>query len=84
MSTDEEARRGALSKECVRVTRHRRNENSRVADAYSGGTHREEDLRKAIALSEEEEARRKRELEDRNAKALFDDSQQVCVQPLVP
>ncbi|GHJ86147.1 hypothetical protein NliqN6_2549 [Naganishia liquefaciens] len=37
----------------------------------------EEDLRKAIALSEEEEAKRKRELEDANAKALFDDSQQV-------
>ena len=41
--------------------------------------YREEDLRKAIALSEEEEAKRKRELEDANAKALFDDSQQVYV-----
>jgi epsin len=38
---------------------------------------REEDLRKAIRLSEEEDAKRKRELEEANAKALFDDSQQV-------
>lgn len=40
---------------------------------------REEDLRKAIALSEEEEAKRKKALEDANAKALFDDSQQTYV-----
>lgn len=43
------------------------------------GFDREEDLRKAIALSEEEEAKRKKALEDANAKALFDDSQQTYV-----
>lgn len=37
----------------------------------------EDDLRRAIRLSEEEDAKRKKEIEDANAKALFDDSQQV-------
>lgn len=37
---------------------------------------REEDLRKAIALSEEEEAKRKRAQEDALANALFDDTPQ--------
>ncbi len=40
---------------------------------------REDDLRRAIRLSEEEDARRKKALEDANAKALFDDNQQVYV-----
>ena len=37
----------------------------------------EDDLRKAIRLSEEEDARRKREQEDSNATALFDDGNQL-------
>lgn len=47
---------------------------------------REEELRKVLALSETEEAARKREeearlkrLEEQNAAALFDDSLQMCV-----
>lgn len=37
----------------------------------------ENDLQKAIRLSEEEEARRKKALEDANARSLFDDTQQA-------
>lgn len=40
---------------------------------------REDDLRKAIAMSEEEEAKRRRQLEESNATALFDDGLQMCV-----
>jgi regulator of replication initiation timing len=47
---------------------------------------REDELRKVLALSETEEAARKREeearlkrLEEQNATALFDDSLQMCV-----
>lgn len=38
---------------------------------------REDDLRKAIAMSEEEEAKRRRQLEESNATALFDDNLQL-------
>lgn len=37
----------------------------------------ENDLQKAIKLSEEEEAKRKKALEDANARSLFDDNQQM-------
>lgn len=37
----------------------------------------EDDLQRAIRLSEEEEAKRKRALEDTNARSLFDDNQQT-------
>lgn len=37
----------------------------------------ETDLQRAIRLSEEEEAKRKKALEDANARSLFDDAQQM-------
>lgn len=37
----------------------------------------ENDLQKAIRLSEEEETKRKKALEDANARSLFDDTQQA-------
>ena len=42
-------------------------------------TEEENDLQRAIRLSEEEEAKRKRALEDANARSLFDDTQQPYV-----
>lgn len=41
----------------------------------------EADLQKAIKLSEEEEARRTKAVEDSNASSLFDDNNQLCVCP---
>lgn len=40
-------------------------------------TKEEEELQRAIRLSEQEEAKRKRDLEESNAKALFDDDLQL-------
>lgn len=40
-------------------------------------TAEENDLQKALRLSEEEEAKRKQALEDANARSLFDDAQQT-------
>lgn len=42
-------------------------------------TKEENDLQKAIRLSEEEEAKRRKALEDANARSLFDDAQQAYV-----
>lgn len=42
-------------------------------------TAEERDLQQAIRLSEEEEEKRNKAIEDSNQKALFDDSNQLCV-----
>lgn len=47
-----------------------------ITHSFLSRVRREEDLRKAIALSEEEEAKRKKAQEDALAKALFDDTPQ--------
>lgn len=44
-------------------------------------TQEEDDFRKALRLSEEEEARRKRDLESANTNALFDDNLNLWVWP---
>lgn len=43
----------------------------------------ERDLEQAIKLSEEEEAKRHKAVEDSNSSALFDDTNQLCVVPLL-
>ena len=48
--------------------------------SLNSGPCRDDDLRKAIAMSEEEESKRRRQLEDSNATALFDDNLQMCVE----
>jgi hypothetical protein len=45
-----------------------------IINQYASSLRREEDLRKAIALSEEEEAKRRKAKEDELAKQLFDDT----------
>lgn len=50
-----------------------------LADHLDLDVNREDDLRKAIAMSEEEEAKRRRQLEESNATALFDDGLQMYV-----
>jgi epsin len=54
-------------------------EESKKSLAQERLTAEERDLQEAIKLSQEEESKRNKAVEDSNASALFDDSNQLCV-----